>query len=71
MVTYNRVNSYSSWYQSKSVKESLMESELATLESLKLTVDDTKKVLFDEKIVQTKQAIEKYGAKKIRVSFRL
>ncbi|SOE20340.1 protein of unknown function [Spirosomataceae bacterium TFI 002] len=67
MIAHNRVNSYSSWYQSKSVKESLMESELATLESLKLTVDDTKKVLFDEKIAQTKRAIEKYGAEKTEI----
>lgn len=69
MIAHNRVNSYSSWYQSKSVKQSLMESELSTLESLKeISGKDTvAQRVFAVKIAEVKDNIKKYNLEKTEI----
>ncbi len=57
MIVHNQHNSYFSWYKSKSLKQSLKESELATLEALKM---DRPGTLFDQKIEEIKIEIGKY-----------
>ncbi len=61
MVAHNQHNSYFSWYQSKSIKQSLKESELATLESLKLGLGSLK---FEPKMAEIKKEIAKYKLEK-------
>jgi Domain of unknown function (DUF4337) len=61
MVAHNQHNSYFSWYQSKSIKQSLKESELATLESLKIGLITDK---FEPKIAEVKKEIAKYKLEK-------
>lgn len=64
MIAHNRVTTYSSWYQSKSIKQSLKESELATLESLQILDGNAGNVLLEKKIKDTKSSIKKYKAEK-------
>jgi hypothetical protein len=61
MVAHNHHNSYFTWYQSKSVKQSLKESELATLESLKSAFDKNE---LEPQIKKVKLEIEKYKLEK-------
>ncbi len=61
MIAHNKQNSYFSWYQSKSIKQSLKESELATLEALSLQGNAA---AFEQKIVEIKEEIGKYKKEK-------
>jgi len=67
---HNGLN-YSSWYQSKSIKESLKESELDYLEVLLNTdvISEEKKEIVLKKIEQTKNKIAKYDAEKKEILF--
>jgi hypothetical protein len=69
MIAHNNVVSYSSWYQSKSIKESLKESELdylvALIESGIVTED--KVSVINQKIVEVKDKIIKYDAEKTEI----
>lgn len=69
MIAHNRVVNYSSWYQSKSIKESLMESELVYLETLMNTgmVMEEKSAIIVAKIEDTKEKIKKYSTEKIEI----
>ncbi len=69
MIAHNKVVNYSSWYQSKSIKESLMESELDYLQTLISTglVPDDKQSVVLSKITETKSNIKKYGSEKIEI----
>jgi hypothetical protein len=62
----NKNSSYFSWYQSKSVKQSLQESHLATLESFIKAgmVKPEKEVLIKEDIDKTKGDIKRYKMEK-------
>jgi hypothetical protein len=62
----NKNSSYFSWYQSKSVKQSLQESHLATLETfLKVgMVKPEKEALIKEDIEKTKADIKRYKMEK-------
>lgn len=69
MIAHNKVVNYSSWYQSKSIKESLKESELDYLSALLqsgMVVDENKPIITD-KINSVKKKIEKYSAEKIEI----
>lgn len=69
MIAHNRVVNYSSWYQSKSVKESLKESELDYLSALLEggIVLDEKKPVIQNKINAVKESIAKYGSEKTEI----
>ena len=69
MIAHNKVVSYSNWYQSKSVKESLKESELNYLQTLASigAIADDKKDEIDEKIAVAKKNIQKYVAEKTEI----
>jgi len=69
MIAHNKVVNYSSWYQSKSIKESLKEGELDYLQTLLNTgmVPEDKESVLTEQIQETKKLIEKYGAEKIEI----
>lgn len=71
MIAHNKQVSYSSWYQSKSIKESLKEGELDYLEALLNTgmVAEEKSGFIQEKIEQTKGLIAKYNAEKTEILF--
>jgi hypothetical protein len=62
----NKNGSYFSWYQSKSVKQSLQESHLATLESFIKAgmVKPEKEALLKEDIEKTKVDIKRYKMEK-------
>jgi len=66
MITHNKTGNYSSWYQSKSVKQILKENQLDYLESLAATENiSTKKLdLLNSKIEETKKLTLKYEAEK-------
>lgn len=66
MIAHNKVVNYSSWYQSKSIKESLKESELDYLQALLETgiVHDEKIGSIKEKIENVKAQINKYESEK-------
>lgn len=69
MIAHNRVVNYSSWYQSKSIKESLKESELNYLTTLLESgmVLDEKKPIIHNKINSVKRNIEKYALEKTEI----
>lgn len=67
MIAHNRVTTYSSWYQSKSIKQSLKESELATLKSLQILNGNEDNALLQEKIDETESSINKYKAEKTEI----
>ncbi|WP_419211801.1 DUF4337 domain-containing protein [Maribacter sp. X9] len=69
MIAHNNVVSYSSWYQSKSIKETLKESELDYLNVLISSgmVTSDKVPVIQEKIALVKEQITKYGAEKIEI----
>jgi hypothetical protein len=66
MIAHNKVVNYSSWYQSKSIKETLKESELNYLKTIELsrTVPEQGKDVLATKIKEAQTAIEKYAAEK-------
>lgn len=66
MIAHNKVVNYSSWYQSKSIKETLKESELNYLKTIELsrTVPEQGKDILATKIKEAQTAIEKYAAEK-------
>jgi hypothetical protein len=66
MIAHNKVVNYSSWYQSKSIKETLKESELNYLKTIELsrTVPEKGKDVLTSKIKEAQTAIEKYAAEK-------
>ena len=69
MIAHNNVVSYSSWYQSKSIKESLKESELDYLNALISSglVTKEKIPVIQEKIKSVEVQVKKYGAEKIEI----
>ncbi|MGF1559404.1 MAG: DUF4337 domain-containing protein [Flavobacteriaceae bacterium] len=69
MIAHNKVVNYSSWYQSKSIKESLKESELDYLETLLNSgiITEENRTGIDSKIERTKTKIAKYGAEKTEI----
>ncbi|MBD0849079.1 DUF4337 domain-containing protein [Maribacter arenosus] len=69
MIAHNKVVNYSSWYQSKSIKESLMESELDYLEALMDAgvVSHENHDAITSKIKETKADIKKYGDEKTEI----
>lgn len=69
MIAHNRVVNYSSWYQSKSIKESLKESELNYLETLLNSglVSEDKKSTILKAIEVSKEKIQKYDAEKTEI----
>jgi hypothetical protein len=69
MIAHNRVVNYSSWYQSKSIKESLKESELDYLSALMESglVLDEKKPIIQQKVNSVKKNIEKYALEKTEI----
>lgn len=69
MIAHNRVVNYSSWYQSKSIKESLKEGELDYLQTLLDTgiIPENKQPIVLSKIEGTKKKIQKYSSEKIEI----
>lgn len=69
MIAHNKQVSYSSWYQSKSIKESLKEGELDYLQALLMTgiVAEEKSSIITQKIADTKELIKKYNAEKTEI----
>ena len=69
MIAYNNVVSYSNWYQSKSIKESLKESELDYLTALISSgiVTDEKVQVIEGEIASVQKNIDKYNAEKIEI----
>lgn len=69
MIAHNKVVNYSSWYQSKSIKESLKESELDYLSALLESgmVLEENKPAIAKKISLVKEQIGKYGAEKTEI----
>ncbi len=69
MIAHNKVVNYSSWYQSKSIKESLKESELNYLENLINTglISEENKPKIEATIQATKEKIEKYNLEKTEI----
>ncbi len=69
MIAHNKVANYSSWYQSKSIKESLNENELNYLETLMDAglVSLENKGIVASKIMETKAKIKKYGDEKAEI----
>ena len=69
MIAHNKVVNYSSWYQSKSIKQSLKESELNYLETLVSTglITDKESSEITDKINSTKSLITKYEAEKTEI----
>ncbi|WP_396634219.1 DUF4337 domain-containing protein [Maribacter sp. R86514] len=69
MIAHNNVVSYSSWYQSKSIKESLKESELdylsALIESGIVTGDKIEPI--ELKMAQVEKKITKYKSEKTEI----
>jgi len=69
MIAHNNVVSYSSWYQSKSIKESLKESELDYLRTLIESgiVSDDKIQFIEQKIAEVEEKIIKYESEKTEI----
>lgn len=69
MIAHNKVVNYSNWYQSKSIKGSLRESELNYLETILGTsmVSENEKATILNKIQGAKEKIKKYTAEKTEI----
>ncbi|PCE62422.1 DUF4337 family protein [Sediminicola luteus] len=69
MIAYNKMISYTGWYQSKSIKQTLKESEVDYLEALMKTSDVSEEGLGDikSKISQAKSKMLKYEAEKTEI----
>ncbi|MCK0190107.1 DUF4337 domain-containing protein [Arenibacter sp. F20364] len=69
MIAHSQFVNYSNWYQSKSIKQSLKESELDYLNALLETgiIPDDKNKNITTKIAQTKSMVLKYEAEKTEI----
>ena len=69
MIAHNKVVNYSSWYQSKSIKESLKESELNYLQTIVASgiITDDKQAMIASKIETAEKNIQKYSAEKTEI----
>ncbi|HDZ06328.1 hypothetical protein LCGC14_0148540 [marine sediment metagenome] len=69
MIAHNNVVSYSNWYQSKSIKESLKEGELDYLKALIESgiVTEGKKSIIEQKIAEVGEKIIKYESEKTEI----
>ncbi|WP_405414279.1 DUF4337 domain-containing protein [Maribacter sp. Asnod1-A12] len=69
MIAHNNVVSYSGWYQSKSIKESLKEGELDYLNALIESgiVTEEKIPVIELKIAEVKEKITKYESEKTEI----
>ena len=69
MVAHSQFVNYSNWYQSKSIKQSLKESELDYLNALTETgiIPEDKIKNINTKIAQTKSMVLKYEAEKTEI----
>lgn len=69
MIAHNNVVSYSSWYQSKSIKESLKESELDYLSTLIESgiVKEENRPVIEQRIAIVKDKIVKYELEKTEI----
>jgi len=69
MIAHNNVVSYSNWYQSKSIKESLKESELDYLSTLIESgiVTEDKRLVIEHKIAEVEEKIVKYESEKTEI----
>lgn len=69
MIAHNKVVNYSSWYQSKSIKESLKESELDYLQTLldAGVVSQEKLGAVTSRMNETMAKIQKYGDEKTEI----
>ncbi|WP_282050063.1 DUF4337 domain-containing protein [Maribacter aquivivus] len=69
MIAHNNVVSYSSWYQSKSIKESLKESELDYLSTLIESgiVKEENRPVIEQRIAIVKEKIVKYESEKTEI----
>ena len=69
MIAHNKVVNYSSWYQSKSIKESLKESELVNLQALLETgiVQEENISDIQAKITNVQGQIKKYESEKTEI----
>lgn len=69
MIAHNKVVNYSSWYQSKSIKESLKESELDYLQALLESgvVKEDRIINIEEKIENVERQIAKYDSEKTEI----
>lgn len=69
MIAHNKVVNYSSWYQSKSIKESLKESELDYLQALLESgvVKEDRIISIEEKIENVERQIAKYDSEKTEI----
>lgn len=69
MIAHNKVVNYSSWYQSKSIKESLKESELDNLQALLETgiVQEENIGSIQVKIANVEKQIKKYASEKTEI----
>ncbi|SHK29242.1 protein of unknown function [Maribacter aquivivus] len=69
MIAHNNVVSYSSWYQSKSIKESLKESELDYLSTLIESgiVKEENRPVIEQRIAIVKDKIVKYESEKTEI----
>ena len=69
MISHSQFVNYSNWYQSKSIKQSLKESELDYLNALTETgiIPEDKIKNFKTKIAQTKSMVLKYEAEKTEI----
>lgn len=69
MISHNKLVNYSNWYQSKSIKQSLKESELDYLSVLTESgiIPDDKMKHIQSKIVHTKSMMLKYEAEKTEI----
>lgn len=69
MIAHNNVVSYSNWYQSKSIKESLKESELdylgALIESGMVTEEN--RPVIEQKMTDVREKIVKYESEKTEI----
>jgi hypothetical protein len=69
MIAHNNVVSYSSWYQSKSIKESLKESELDYLSALIESgmVTEENRPVIEQKMADVREKIVKYESEKTEI----
>ena len=69
MISHNQQVNYSNWYQAKSIKQNLKESELDYLNALMESgiIPDNKIQNFKNRIAQTKTLVLKYEAEKTEI----
>jgi hypothetical protein len=69
MIAHNKIVNYSSWYQSKSIKQSLKESEIdylsALLSSGMATIENSAEI--ERRIQETEEKVARYNAEKTEI----